>query len=280
MREPMQFIDTHCHIHDEEFAAKYTENADELRASAHKEGVAELVCVGTDMKSSIDAVKFAATRTSVHASIALHPHEADTMSIQDCQDALHELEVIIQSAPDGVIAVGECGLDYYYHESAEVRDMQKYLFKLHIELALKYDLPLIFHIRDPRIQDEFATGQAFADFFEIIDTYAGVRGVVHSFSAGDSELQGVIKRGLYVGLNGIMTFSKQKSQINAAKSVPLESLLLETDAPFLTPKPFRGKICKPEHLVQTARFLSELRGETLKVLASNTTANAQKLFGI
>jgi len=150
-----------------------------------------------------------------------------------------------------------------------VRDKQEYLFRLHIELALQYQLPLIFHIRD-----------AFDDFFRIIGEYEGIKGVVHSFSAGPEELNGVISRGLYVGLNGIMTFSKQKSQLEAAKNVPLEKLLLETDAPFLTPVPFRGKICKPEHLVQTAQFLSELRGESLEEIANSTTANATKLFGV
>jgi TatD DNase family protein len=158
--------------------------------------------------------------------------------------------------------------------------MQQYLFRLQIELAIKYDLPLIFHIRDAQKQDEAAAGQAFDDFFTIVDEYQNIRGVVHSFSAGNDELQGVIARGLYVGLNGIMTFSKQKSQLQAAKNVPLEKLVLETDAPFLTPEPFRGRICKPEHLVQTAKFLSELRGESLEDLAKSTSANAKSILGI
>lgn len=264
----MQFIDTHCHIHDSEFIKKYDEKPEELLASARQKGVQKLVCVGTDVTSSKEAVAFASDKPDVYASIALHPHEAKVMTQKACEEAVAKLDELLK-ANDGIIAIGECGLDYYYHESKDVRHRQEYLFRLHIELALRYQLPMIFHIRD-----------AFDDFFRIIDEYDGVQGVVHSFSAGENELKGVISRGLYVGLNGIMTFSKQKSQLEAAKKVPIEKLVLETDAPFLTPVPFRGKICKPEHIVQTAQFLSELRGESLEELASSTTANAKKLFRI
>ncbi len=264
----MQFIDTHCHIHDSEFLKKYDESQDELVNSAAEHGVTELICVGTDVKSSREAVVFADTRSNVFASVAVHPHEAKEMTHEDCNTAVAALNSLLIDNPC-IVAIGECGLDYYYHESQEVRNRQEYLFRLHIELALQYQLPLIFHIRE-----------AFDDFFRIVDEYEGVTGVVHSFSASPEELQGVISRGLFVGLNGIMTFSKQKSQLEAAKNVPLEKLVLETDAPFLTPVPFRGKICKPEHIVQTAQFLRELRGESLEELADSTTANAKKLFGI
>ena len=264
----MQFIDTHCHIHDSTFLKKYEESPDELIDAAKEMGVSKLVCIGTDLKSSKESVEFASTRDNVFASIAHHPHEAKELTKQDCDAVVKELEDLFKST-DQVIAIGECGLDYYYHESDETRQMQEYLFRLHIELALSHDLPLIFHIRD-----------AFEDFFRIIDEYNGITGIVHSFSAGTDELQGCLERGLYIGLNGIMTFSKQKSQLEAAKNVPLEKLVLETDAPFLTPKPFRGKICKPEHVVQTAKFLSDLRGESLEEIAVSTSANAEKVLGV
>jgi TatD DNase family protein len=129
-------------------------------------------------------------------------------------------------------------------------------------------VPLIFHVRD-----------AFDDFWPIFDSYEGIRGVIHSFSAGLPELEQIQRRGLYVGLNGIMTFTKHVKQLDAAKAIPLARLLLETDAPFLTPQPFRGSICEPRHVRVTAEFLAELRGESLSELANATTRNAQSLFG-
>jgi TatD DNase family protein len=130
-------------------------------------------------------------------------------------------------------------------------------------------LPLIFHVRD-----------AFDDFWPIFDNFKGLRGVIHSFTATPRELEQILQRDLYVGLNGIMTFTKNADQLEAAKAVPLDRLLLETDAPFLTPVPFRGKICEPKHVVITAEFLSKLRGEFIGKLGQNTTRNAQTLFNV
>ena len=146
-------------------------------------------------------------------------------------------------------------------------------------MATAYDLPLSFHIRDDKGESS-ELGSAFKDFFAIVDGYSGVRGVIHSFTATNRELQGVLDRGFYVGLNGIITFTKQAEQLEAAMSVPLERLVLETDAPFLTPEPFRGKMCKPKHVRVTAEFLAGLRSESFEKLARATTDNARKLFDI
>ena len=118
------------------------------------------------------------------------------------------------------------------------------------------------------------------DFWKIIDSYDGIKGVVHSFSSDEGQLEEILKRSLYVGLNGIMTFTKDEKQLNAAKKVPLDKLLLETDAPFLTTKPFRGNRCEPKHVVLTAEFLASLRGESTERLADVTTNNANNLFKI
>ena len=143
------------------------------------------------------------------------------------------------------------------------------MLRFQIELALQHNLPMIFHVRD-----------AFDDFWPIFDSYRGIRGVIHNFSADEKELAQIVERGLYVGLNGIMTFTKNEDQLRAAKSVPLSQLLLETDAPFLTPAPLRGTICEPKHVSVTAEFLANLRGETLEDLAEVTTVNATNLFGL
>jgi TatD DNase family protein len=166
-----------------------------------------------------------------------------------------------------VIAIGETGLDYFYEHSP--REEQERLLRFQLDIAAEHHLPLIFHVRD-----------AFEDFWPIFDSYSGLRGVIHSFSATSRELAQILSRGLYVGLNGIMTFTKDTAQLDAAKAVPLDRLLLETDAPFLTPVPYRGTICQPKHVRDTAEFLASLRGEGLDELARASTRNAQKLFGI
>jgi TatD DNase family protein len=233
------------------------------------DGVDTLICVGTDVRSSEQAVTFASLHHNCYASLAIHPHEVASGSDETLAKGLLRLDELLNIARTKIVAIGECGLDYFYHQDEEIRRRQQELLRQHLQLAKKYDLPVIFHIRD-----------AFNDFFDILDEYAEIKGVVHSFSAGVNELEGVLKRGLFVGLNGIMTFSKQKDQLQAAKMVPLEKMVLETDAPFLTPAPFRGTMCKPKHLRITASFLSDLRSESLEDIARATTQNAEALFGL
>lgn len=271
----MQLVDTHCHIHEilgtdigagdlvpEKWHKAGAHDPDAVIADANSTGVTRLICVGTTLVDSELACDFVQSRPNTWASIGIHPHEAkDHMSPSD-QRAFTAL-----ATRPKVIAVGECGLDYYYEHSPKRE--QAALLRFQIELAIKHDLPMIFHIRD-----------AFADFWQIFDNYKGIRGVVHSFSATQADLDQVLQRGLYVGLNGIMTFAKSDEQLTAARAVPLDRLLLETDAPFLTPTPYRGTICEPKHVRVTADFLAKLRGESLEDLAHATTANAQKLFKI
>lgn len=277
---PIELIDTHCHIHDPEFAIKYEESQDEVIAEAKAEGVCALICVGTDLASSISAVSFVMGRDNCYCSLAIHPHEVALHPLDKLIAELDNLEKLIEENKSKIVAIGECGLDYYYHGDEKVREKQKILLEKHIEIAKNHDLPIIFHIRDPKNQDLNELGLAFKDFFEIIDRHKNIRGVVHSFSAGPQELKGVLERGLYVGLNGIMTFTKQAHQLAAARTVPRGRLLLETDAPFLTPAPFRGTMCKPKHIRATAEFLSVLRDENLEDIAKETSANARKLFSI
>lgn len=268
----MQYFDSHAHIHDPEFYADYNAVIPKILSSAKAAGVEHFISVGTSYKSSELAVKFSKKHSIIsHAALALHPHEVATYDQARINSDFDKLAKLVDQRLPEVVAIGECGLDYYYHKQQSIRLAQQDLFRKHLDLAIKYDLPLIFHIR-----------QAFADFFAIIDEYNGnnqkINGVVHSFSAHPEELAGCLSRGLYIGLNGIMTFTKDDRQLEAAKAVPIDKLLLETDAPFLTPKPFRGTMCEPKHVVQTAEFLAELRNEPLAKIAETTTKNARDLF--
>jgi TatD DNase family protein len=270
----IEFIDTHCHIHEANYELDGDDSVramwlkankpdpDAMIREANENGVSRMLCVGTSVEDSELAVQFVHTRPNTWASIGIHPHEA-----KHCFDATNKLQNF-RSLLDGthkIVAIGECGLDYYYNHSG--KDEQKKILKFQIELALEHNLPMIFHVRE-----------AFDDFWAILDDFGPIRGVVHSFTANSRVLDQTLSRGLYVGLNGIMTFTKDQTQLATAKVVPLDRLLLETDAPFLTPVPYRGKICEPKYVRLTAEFLSELRGEPLEELAAATTQNGKELF--
>lgn len=224
-------------------------------------GVTRLMAVGCALEDSQRAVALASKHAKVWASIGIHPHEA--------QKHLENPELLRQfaqlAADKNVSAIGECGLDYYYENSP--KEAQAKILRFQLELAQKHDLPVIFHVRD-----------AFDDFWPIFEEFEGIQGVIHSFTATPAELQRVLAHGLYVGLNGIMTFTNDAEQLAAAKAVPLERMVLETDAPYLTPKAVRGNICEPQHVRLTAQFLAELRGDTIDHLANATTHNARQLF--
>jgi TatD DNase family protein len=272
----MKFFDTHCHIHEAQYElvgddgvrSKWLQagkpDPDDMLTQAKEDGVVGAICVGTTAADSQLAVGFAQPRSNIWASVGIHPHEA-SLHINDEQTLL-DFENLAANGQK-IVAIGECGLDYYYTHSPKAE--QERLLRFQLGLAQKHKLPLILHVRD-----------AFEDFWPIFDEYKGLSGVVHSFTATTKELRQALDRGLYIGLNGIMTFTNDPKQLEAAAAVPLDKLLLETDAPFLTPAPERGKICQPKHVVVTARFLSKLRGDSLGSLANASTVNAAKLFGL
>lgn len=250
-------IDTHAHIHFDE----YRDELDDVLANAAEAGVDRIICVGVDEVDSGQALAVARAYEHIYATVGLHPHEAARG-----YEALEEVARLAELDPK-VVGIGECGLDYYRELSD--RDDQERALRFQIELGLERGLPMVFHVRD-----------AFDDFFTILDEYSGVRGLVHCFTAGVAEMEGAVERGLSVALNGIMTFTKDKDQLEAAWRVPLDRLVLETDCPFLTPAPKRGQRNEPAHLSLTARFLAKLRGEDMEELSRATSQNAVDLFGL
>ncbi len=307
----MELFDTHCHIHFPD----YELDPQEVISAAQADGVTQLLCVGCTLPDSLAAIELAAHHDNIWATIGLHPHEGaryvhDHRALQqfrqlaqdhaqpprlgevqgDGEEQSESYGLYGERVPEPatqqfakstnrvsgsarkqvgvarkVVAIGETGLDYYYSHAP--KEDQRKLLRFQLAVATEHDLPLIFHVRE-----------AFTDFWQVLDDYPGVRGVVHSFTAGRAELEQVLKRGLFIGLNGIVTFTKSEEQLATAKMVPLDRLLLETDAPFLTPVPYRGKICQPKYVVEIAKFLAELRHESLGELAQATTRNARTLF--
>ena len=276
----MQLVDTHCHIQS---SSRQPAAAGEAVTQAHwkkagyplgaeilnraaSAGVTKIICVGCDLPDSRLAIDFSANNDGCYASIGIHPHEAKDY----VNDVVKRADFTALACQPKVVAVGECGLDYFYEHSAPA-DQQSVL-RFQIELALKQGLPIIFHVRE-----------AFDDFWPIFDSYAAtglVRGVLHSFTDSSENMLRAVKGGLYVGVNGIATFTKDVLQLEMYKSIPLSRLLLETDAPFLTPSPYRGTICEPYHTSVTAQFVADLRGNSLNDVATATTQNAHRLFNL
>lgn len=246
-------IDTHCHIHE----SGYPLDVSEVMQRAESEGVVQFICVGTSEKSSREATAFAAKHAAAFASIGVHPHDT-----KDGWQGITQLA----GAPR-VVAVGEIGLDYYYTHSP--REVQIAALEGQLDLALKHNLPVIFHVRD-----------AFDDFWPIVDNFQGLRGELHSFTDSTVNLEEALKRGLLIGVNGISTFTKDEKQREMFRQVPLEKMLLETDAPFLTPVPLRGKINEPAFVKYVAKYHAGERGVSIEEIAEQTTANARALFAL
>lgn len=284
----MQLTDTHCHIHEitaakgggtgDDFVHNKWHKAgitdpDEVISAARVDGVENLLCVGTTLTDSKLAIELVQNRQNLWATIGIHPHEAKD---HDIQELLNEFASLANKPK--VVGIGECGLDYYYEYSP--KQQQHKILEFQLELAQKHNLPLVFHVREAQRSNSSTVKSVWHDFFAILDQFKGIRGVVHSFTADMTILDKCLKRGLYIGLNGIMTFTRDEQQLEAARAVPISSLLLETDAPFLTPSPVRGTICEPKHTRVIAEFLSTLRSETLENLAAHTTQNAKNLFNL
>ncbi|HEY5442464.1 MAG TPA: TatD family hydrolase [Candidatus Saccharimonadales bacterium] len=275
----MELVDTHCHIQSSDTQAvgeEYTQqlwrkngnpSGDDLVRGAQAAGVTRLICVGCTLEDSQLAIDFASPRSGCWASIGIHPHEARHYAGAANADALIDFAALAHA--DKVVAVGECGLDFYYDHSP--KEAQVEVLRFQLELALGADLPVIFHVRE-----------AFDEFWPIFDEFNGhgLRGVLHSYTDSAVNLAKALERGLYLGVNGIATFAKNPDQLTVYRDIPLDKLLLETDAPFLTPHPHRGSINEPKRIATVAEFLAGLRGEELEELARATTANARQLFDI
>lgn len=274
-------IDTHCHIHDRDtynFAiSRQQAQGNEQTAAdfipekiidrAHAADVEKMVCVGCTHEDSLLARDFAAAHDNVFWSYGIHPEECDRKTDAcffvggaEPADVPHEKNV-----PGRPIAIGEVGLDY--HSEGYNREKQIKLLEQMLELATKNDLPLIFHVR---------TSAAFADFWPIVDNMHIKNAVVHSFSDTSKNLELTLDHDFYVGVNGMATFMN----LYPSGLPPLERILLETDAPFLTPVPFHSQVNEPAHIKDIATWLARKTNKTIDEIATQTTKNAEKLFSI
>ncbi|HEY4964102.1 MAG TPA: TatD family hydrolase [Candidatus Saccharimonadales bacterium] len=271
----MDLVDTHCHIQSisplagDDYTAELWRklpgaDIDELISRAKSASVTKLIIVGCTLDNSILAVDLVKSRPNTWASVGIHPHEA-----KDHIGSSQKVGVFSSLVKkDKVIAIGECGLDYYYEHSP--RGTQIKMLEFQLQLALDNNLPIIFHVR-----------QAFKDFWPVFNNFNRgnkLRGVLHSYTDNLANFAKALDHGLYIGVNGIATFNKDPQLTEVHKQIPLNRLLLETDSPFLTPSPIRGTINEPKNIALIASFLADLRGEDFSRLAQQTTINASELF--
>lgn len=284
-------IDSHCHLHDREFFA--AEQAEEMLVRAHEAGVEKIICIGTSHEDSLAARDFATQHENVYWTYGIHPESARGFESAFSSVGLEFSSTSYAGRPGKTalkgsflgagrnirvensnhfytsekadikppVAIGEVGLDYHYER--DDREAQIRLFEQMLQLAVDNDLPVSFHVRE-----------AFMDFFPVAANFPKVRGVVHSFTDSKKVLKRILNETpFYVGVNGLATFS-------TLPTPPLERILLETDAPFLTPMPFRGIINEPAYVREVARWLTEKLGLGFEIIEQETANNVRKLFGI
>jgi len=251
-------VDSHAHIDDERFDA----DRDEVVARALAAGVSLIINIGADMASSARSVALAEKYQGIYAAVGMHPHDAKDMQETDYA----QLEYWTKHPR--VVAIGEIGLDYHYDLSP--RPVQKEVFLRQLDLARKTGKPFIIHERE-----------AHADTLEIIRAAArDLKGVFHCFSGSVETAREYLNMGFYISVAGPVTFSKSGKTKEVAKFVPLDRLLVETDSPYLTPQPFRGRRNEPANVRLVAEEIANLRNVSIEELATATAANAQHLFSI
>lgn len=262
------YIDTHCHLQ----FAHYKDDLPMVLGNAKKAGVKKFIVPGVDPLSCQLAIELAQNHPgTVFASVGFHPYEASHNPDVKYSEQLirHGFRVEPGMTTGRIIAIGECGLDYHLFKGEAAlgkKQEQKILFEEQLRLAEKENLPVIMHCRD-----------AFSDFFDVLDSLSSMpHGVIHCFSGGLQELRQAQERELLVGIDGNVTYSKLLAVI--VPEIPLDMLLLETDAPYLTPHPHRGTRNEPKYIPLIAKRIAELLKKSVTEIMDATTANASSLF--
>ena len=252
------FVDSHCHLNYKGLVEDQAAVLDRARAA----GVSTMLNISTRESEWDDVVGVAERHADVWASVGIHPHEADA------HPDIDTAKLVGRAQHPRIVAIGETGLDYYYDKSD--REQQRTSFRSHIIAARETSLPLIVHTRDAEddtaaiLTDEMSRG--------------AYTGVIHCFTASDAFARTALDLGLYISISGIVTFKNAKDLQATAATIPQDRLLIETDSPFLAPVPHRGKPCEPAFVVDTARFLADLRDVGLDDLAKTTSDNFHALF--
>ena len=253
LKEPLIF-DTHAHYED----SRFDEDRDILFETLHQNGVGGIITCGCDLNSSEKALKMASEYDFVYAAVGIHPGNMDN------PDELWEIEKLYSHKK--CVAIGEIGLDYYWTQ--DNKPLQKEVFQNQLELSLEYNLPVVVHDRE-----------AHADTLEFLKNFKP-KGVIHSFSGSPEMAEEVLKLGMYIGIGGVITFKNAKYLPDVVKMLPEDRILLETDAPYLSPVPYRSKTINSAMIYLTAQKIAEIRNTTTEHILNLTFKNAKELFSL
>jgi len=257
MNKNISLIDTHAHLTMEHFRDDLPEVIEKSKASH----LNHIIDIATDLETSRKVIQNCEKYEMIFGAVGIHPHD----SAKHTQPDLVELETLLDHPK--IVALGEIGLDYYYDYSP--RPVQKKFFTEQLKLAARLDIPVIIHIRE-----------AMKDGLEIIHDLDSIpRGVFHCYSGTEQDLSAILDLGFYISFTGVVTFKNFKKQ-SVVKAVPPDRLLLETDAPFMTPVPFRGKRNDPSYISYILQAIADIHDRSESSLAKKTTANAEALFGM
>ena len=253
---PFSIFDTHAHYDDNAFDGI----RDELLSSIGEKGVGYIINNSTDLGSSAEkCLKMSEKYGFCYTAVGVHPEFVETVGMTLDENRLRELAKLGK-----VVAVGEIGLDYHY--SADRKDLQKSVFRRQCELANELSLPVIVHDRD-----------AHGDTMDILRSVRP-RGSVHCFSGSAESAEELVRLGIYIGVGGVVTFKNARKSVETVRKIPLTSILLETDAPYLAPVPYRGRLCHSAYIYYTALKIAEIKGITVETVLETTAQNAKKLF--
>jgi len=251
-------IDTHCHLTDENLLRQLPD----VLARAAEAGVREMVTVATDVDDSRACVELCRGHANVRCTVGIHPNYAYTATAAD----VAKLEIFLTSIGNGVVAMGEMGLDYFHNHTP--RPHQHAVFRAQLGMAVEREMPVVIHCRE-----------AVDDCLAVMSDFPGVRAVFHCFTGTADEAKRIVAAGHLIGFTGAVTFKKADALREAAKGVPDDRILVETDAPYLTPEPMRKqKINEPALVVHVAQTLAAVRGTTVAEIDRLTTANAKRFF--
>lgn len=259
----MKMIDSHAHLMDVQF----NDDLEEVVARAKEGGVEKIVCAGYDILSSCEAIKLAKDFESVYATVGIHPE-----NVLEFDGNFDEVERLAQR--EKVVAIGEVGLDYHFFDDLseaeidKVKTLQKEVFCKQIEIANKLNLPIVVHSRD-----------AMGDTIDLLQKNPPkMESLLHCYGGSVESAKILVKLGFVFSFGGVVTFKNAKTSVDVVEALPMEKILLETDCPYLSPVPFRGKRNEPKNVVYVADMISKIKSVPIEEVARITTENAKRLY--